>query len=55
MNKAIQITGAIAVFVIMFFVGKQIDLSNQVIAVYEVFQNTEASGNATQKASVSEY
>ena len=54
MNKSIQVSVAVATFATMFFVGKQVDLSKQVFAVYESFQANGVS-SSTQKASVSEY
>jgi|GEM_PF-3902235 len=48
MKKAITIMSAVLVFVVTYFVGKQIDLSDQALAIYNSFSNEES----IQKASL---
>ena len=50
MNKTIHIFAGVLIFVVSYFIGKQIDLSDQVFAIYQSL----ATDGSAQSANIYE-
>ncbi len=46
MNKTIQISASVLLFVVSYFVGKQIDLSDQALVVYQSLTQEQSAQSA---------